>query len=1146
MPTILRYLITGDDVTGSKAFDNFRRTVERTDGAVQRQNKTLKQQDSLLKQHGKALQQAGKQTALFASHVTGAGDAFTIFSRKASMATRVMAGLNLATGLALPILSSLVVAMGGLAAATAAAGAGLAAYGIALKPLLGQVSDLNKAQAAAAKASQAAKDQYAKLLKQTPPLVRKFAKEVRDAQTAYKKWADSLAGPVLAPLQIALANIKPALKAIRPLVVAAGDAFTVLMTQLDHKIQGGGIERIVTKLLPAVKPVLIDLGHSIANVFAGIWGIIKAFLPFSTTVSGGLVKMTDAFKNWATTLSGHSGFHAIVNQWKQDWPVIKPVLANLFIFLKNIISSLAAMTTPANSKALWMIANPLMAVAVKLSEHPIFVQALTYLLLIGKGAGRIKSVFDAMKTGWGTFSAILNKLTGGKIGTAMVGAGDTMLLASKNMQKAADTMAAASGLAGKAGGAAAGAGAGAAEAAGAGAAAGSAGRGGLWGKMFGRSGIAAGLARAGGVAVIAGLITDMVLKPVLSSVTQNQRAQTTFWDRPFGTGAKGSSAFESWRQLGRTITGVGHQVDPVIAGMNSKLDTLGRPGGVAPRAANELGRVSGQTSRLGGDMRSAAQPVNDLTKKSQALAQQFMSGLGAQLNRLHANTPRVRTDINNLADAIKTTGDKSKATQKDRQQLIHDLEQSGVKSSTAKTLVNHLTTAINNIPNRHSTYLKFGVNVPRGVLAHYPSAADMRAAGFAAGGPVRGPGGPTDDRAGLFPLSNKEWVIRASSATSYGSKAMDAVNKGTASVIYPGMAAGGEVGDLTAASAQKAPGGSYRIGDAPTETFALKLWQVWIDQHSGGMKAVREAMKWIGQVPYVWGGMNVPGGADCSGFVSYVYGKALGILPPRTSEAQYAWVKRTGPQPGGLAFYTNPGGGVPPGHVALVKDANTVISQGGPGKGPIVIGLHGPGPLMGTGIPPGGFSAKGGPGAGTFGESQLASLWMQAGGARNLSHLMAAIAMAESGGRSNAVGPMTPFGQAKGLWQILGQLVRGNIFDPLVNARNARAKYLTQGLGAWEAYTNGSYRQFMAGGGAITEPVAGVGLKTGAEYMLGEAGTEYVSSQADLKDVAAALRAVLAELRAIRQLTHQQPVRTGRAVGEALNGGARRAATLGG
>jgi Lysozyme like domain len=93
----------------------------------------------------------------------------------------------------------------------------------------------------------------------------------------------------------------------------------------------------------------------------------------------------------------------------------------------------------------------------------------------------------------------------------------------------------------------------------------------------------------------------------------------------------------------------------------------------------------------------------------------------------------------------------------------------------------------------------------------------------------------------------------------------------------------------------------------------------------------------------------------------------------------------------------------------------------------------------------------------------LEHLWVQAGGPAGVAHLMAAIAMAESGGdpaAHNASG-------ASGLWQILGLPFPGNPFNPLENARMAVSKYRSQGLGAWETYTSGAYRGFYAKGGLL-------------------------------------------------------------------------------
>ena len=268
----------------------------------------------------------------------------------------------------------------------------------------------------------------------------------------------------------------------------------------------------------------------------------------------------------------------------------------------------------------------------------------------------------------------------------------------------------------------------------------------------------------------------------------------------------------------------------------------------------------------------------------------------------------------------------------------------------------------------------------------------------------------------------------------------------------PGFAGGGSVGG--------AQGGEVRVRTKTTSLAGIQGQIAPIIERmaitfaksafGAGASIVRDAMRWIGKIPYVWGGTAVPGGADCSGFTSTIYGRhGIGGVP-RTSEAQYAWARKSGPVPGGLAFYVSPGGGPPPGHVAIVKDAQTVISQGG-GMGPKLENLRFL-PLMGTGIPPGGFgTGRGGAFGGTVRENQLSSLWIQAGGPRGIAHLMAAIAMAESGGRANIVNSIG----ASGLWQIYGLPFPGNPLDPLTNARMAVSKYRSQGLGAWSAYTNG-------------------------------------------------------------------------------------------
>lgn len=120
-------------------------------------------------------------------------------------------------------------------------------------------------------------------------------------------------------------------------------------------------------------------------------------------------------------------------------------------------------------------------------------------------------------------------------------------------------------------------------------------------------------------------------------------------------------------------------------------------------------------------------------------------------------------------------------------------------------------------------------------------------------------------------------------------------------------------------------------------------------------------------------------------------------------------------------------------------------------------------------------------GGGIYSKADLAALWKRANGDLGDANLMAAIGMAESGGDPNA-GHAHPY---HGLWQV----GPGGSFDPFTNAREAGEKLRTQGLTAWEAYTNGSYRKFMGdgGGGGLLGKIAGaIGdlLSKGAGFLL--------------------------------------------------------------
>lgn len=153
------------------------------------------------------------------------------------------------------------------------------------------------------------------------------------------------------------------------------------------------------------------------------------------------------------------------------------------------------------------------------------------------------------------------------------------------------------------------------------------------------------------------------------------------------------------------------------------------------------------------------------------------------------------------------------------------------------------------------------------------------------------------------------------------------------------------ISDLAKAFAQDSPAGNLSTGTAGG-----------LGGTATGRNLVDFAESFIGKVPYVWGGTNLLTGVDCSGFVERIY-EHFGFQPPRTSEEQWGWVKRT-PRPvlGGLAFFAGGDGTVAsPGHVGIVTGSDQIVDAYGTGFGVRLNSIFGSsGGVSGFGVPPGG------------------------------------------------------------------------------------------------------------------------------------------------------------------------------------------------
>jgi TP901 family phage tail tape measure protein len=237
-----------------------------------------------------------------------------------------------------------------------------------------------------------------------------------------------------------------------------------------------------------------------------------------------------------------------------------------------------------------------------------------------------------------------------------------------------------------------------------------------------------------------------------------------------------------------------------------------------------------------------------------------------------------------------------------------------------------------------------------------PGASRRAPTGYAGGGLVTGPGTGTSDTAGLYWLSDKEFVHNAAAVAHYGVAFMDAVNRRQ----FPKMAAGGRPGLTVHPRTPSRAVIQAAIWPPLDELAKIALASGLIAGMLGELIA-QYALSFAGRVPYLWGG-TTPAGWDCSGFSGFVL-RHFGYAPPRTAGGQQAWAAPVPvPVRGGLAFFAGADGSAGfAGHVGIVLGPNSMVNAYGAGYGTIVSPIYGSsGAVGGFGIPPGGRFHDGG------------------------------------------------------------------------------------------------------------------------------------------------------------------------------------------
>lgn len=353
--------------------------------------------------------------------ISGVGDAFSLFNKDAGMGTKIMSGLSLATGLLEAPLSGAIVGIGGLAAGLAAAGTGMLAFGAvaksnytvastAAKQVQSAQIAYNAAIATGAKHSTAYAAEQKAILKayaQLSPAQIALSKQIGNAQNSWQSFVQSNTTGVSKIMSQGIGLLPKIFASMQPFMAPVEKAIGGLVGQMGKGLNSSGFKSFIDMLANNAGPAITKLGQSIGHIGVGLGGIIRAFMPMSQTVLGGVDKMTAAFAKWGSSLSGHTGFQSLMAMAKADMPLVGQLAKNLGGAIKNLGGAMTGLSTPANSKALLQLAVPLAQLVNSLSKsNPALLRFGLYALAAGGAAKKmapavqgIKGAIDGIKGG---------------------------------------------------------------------------------------------------------------------------------------------------------------------------------------------------------------------------------------------------------------------------------------------------------------------------------------------------------------------------------------------------------------------------------------------------------------------------------------------------------------------------------------------------------------------------------------------------------------------------------------------------------------------------------------------------------------------------------------------------------------------------
>jgi hypothetical protein len=146
---------------------------------------------------------------------------------------------------------------------------------------------------------------------------------------------------LLPGLEKGIRNLLPFLPALTKFVGQVATALGGIFVDFTEQMKDPVWRQFFGYLAATAVPALKGMFQFASNVAKGLAGIFIALTPFNGSIGGGLIKMSEDFARWATTLEQNEGWQRFLDYVRDAAPKVIDLFAKIWDFTKKIVVAAA-------------------------------------------------------------------------------------------------------------------------------------------------------------------------------------------------------------------------------------------------------------------------------------------------------------------------------------------------------------------------------------------------------------------------------------------------------------------------------------------------------------------------------------------------------------------------------------------------------------------------------------------------------------------------------------------------------------------------------------------------------------------------------------------------------------------------------------